>query len=770
MKADGATPSVQSFNHVIFHNNCTDIPRQSEVKVTLPGEGKNSGFTSSITLNGFEAQGTVKLLCIDSEAKSGLCFELTTNDFKAFCVKLTDRETKRTVSTSFAGNLLQTPDLKVEKKGISLQFTGPHEDKYLLGYATGSPIRFQTLADAQAACLDNPTARGVTWEKASSDKKKFTLRAGSSLEASPSGERSWLKKNANEVPKSEPVTVTSVMSISVDGTRSIAVYFNAECLFDSTTQESVNAFLKNLRWPSQLKGLISEDSTLTFCSNVKATVSNLAFWRFSLDSKQISLLSSVGFSRIANDYGVGSGEITKENYRFVPGTAFKPIRLVRGSEEVKGGLTNYTPLSLHNESKQCLSLASGEELFFDRLVGAGQDLKQYLFTIELGVVQLPPSPTPLISFGSNPAVVLEPSGHLELFGNHTERCMNPGNVHKLHLAWNAGSGYGYFTVDNVVASYFQNRSPCCAFPPSMSVRGPTAVHRLALSTDVPAVENLSELAPLDSTQRFSEMGFQKSWAAQALAASEGSLPVAVEWILARLPELKAEYAEECKRNSFVVCRDQLASVGYPLAWCEEALAHASLTETQLTLANGSANPSQRMSAYLLQSSMDYLKANLNRLTLAGGSVTINPISSVVILDDKVEKTSPGAVTGPAFKLLSDGDSEEAVSVVDPSSDAGVSFYQDALQGVLFQASQDIPVCPVPPKAQAKPENKCSDDEKKQLEAYSKAKQAFAVAKETFAGTRYLTDTSLRNVMHAMPLLTCSRARLNNLCFTADSLG
>jgi hypothetical protein len=70
------------------------------------------------------------------------------------------------------------------------QFTDPYENTYLSGYAIGASIRFDTLADAQEACLNNPTAAGITWER----DKKFTLRSGSVLCDSEHGERSWLKK------------------------------------------------------------------------------------------------------------------------------------------------------------------------------------------------------------------------------------------------------------------------------------------------------------------------------------------------------------------------------------------------------------------------------------------------------------------------------------------------------------------------------------------------------------------------------------------------
>jgi hypothetical protein len=69
-------------------------------------------------------------------------------------------------------------------------FSGPHADKYLSGYAADGGKQFQSLAEAQAACLADTTARGVTCNGRDGT---FTVRKGAELCPSPSKEISWLR-------------------------------------------------------------------------------------------------------------------------------------------------------------------------------------------------------------------------------------------------------------------------------------------------------------------------------------------------------------------------------------------------------------------------------------------------------------------------------------------------------------------------------------------------------------------------------------------------
>lgn len=63
-----------------------------------------------------------------------------------------------------------------------------HEGYYLSGYGSGGDKAYQSLEAATAACLSDPEAGGITKEG-----DTYTVRAGTELKASPSGETSWLK-------------------------------------------------------------------------------------------------------------------------------------------------------------------------------------------------------------------------------------------------------------------------------------------------------------------------------------------------------------------------------------------------------------------------------------------------------------------------------------------------------------------------------------------------------------------------------------------------
>ena len=71
-------------------------------------------------------------------------------------------------------------------------FSGPHEDKYLRGYASMGGVGFLTLNSALLACLEDPTAGGVTLGAHAEDTIAYTCRAVGELHDTKK-ETSWLK-------------------------------------------------------------------------------------------------------------------------------------------------------------------------------------------------------------------------------------------------------------------------------------------------------------------------------------------------------------------------------------------------------------------------------------------------------------------------------------------------------------------------------------------------------------------------------------------------
>ena len=68
-------------------------------------------------------------------------------------------------------------------------FSDAHDGTYLGGYARYGARAYRTLDEAMKACLEDASAGGVTQEGPG----KFTVRKGTQLGDSPSGEVSWLK-------------------------------------------------------------------------------------------------------------------------------------------------------------------------------------------------------------------------------------------------------------------------------------------------------------------------------------------------------------------------------------------------------------------------------------------------------------------------------------------------------------------------------------------------------------------------------------------------
>ena len=76
-------------------------------------------------------------------------------------------------------------------------FSGPHADKYLAEYTRSCSKGYSSLEEAQAACLKDGTAGGITFE---AEGGKYTLRKGVALQPSPSGEISWVKGQQGPLP------------------------------------------------------------------------------------------------------------------------------------------------------------------------------------------------------------------------------------------------------------------------------------------------------------------------------------------------------------------------------------------------------------------------------------------------------------------------------------------------------------------------------------------------------------------------------------------
>ena len=90
--------------------------------------------------------------------------------------------------------------ITIEMPVARARFSGPHIDKYVAGFAADGGKEYKSLEEAQAACLADQTASGVTMDGRTTT---YTIRKGGSwghegesngdLHASPSNETSWLK-------------------------------------------------------------------------------------------------------------------------------------------------------------------------------------------------------------------------------------------------------------------------------------------------------------------------------------------------------------------------------------------------------------------------------------------------------------------------------------------------------------------------------------------------------------------------------------------------
>jgi len=68
-------------------------------------------------------------------------------------------------------------------------FSGPHENRFLAAYPAAGRVPYATLEEAQAASLNNVAAGGLTREW----NGHYTVRMGTTLQSSSTGEASWVK-------------------------------------------------------------------------------------------------------------------------------------------------------------------------------------------------------------------------------------------------------------------------------------------------------------------------------------------------------------------------------------------------------------------------------------------------------------------------------------------------------------------------------------------------------------------------------------------------
>ena len=109
-----------------------------------------------------------------------------------------------------------------------------YENKYLAEYASDGGTPHLTFDAAVKACLADGSANGITKEA----EGRYTVRAGSDLKDSPSGEVSWLKRELEEAEE-ESQQVTAAEDVKVEegflSNAGNAIYAQAQGTFNYYT-------------------------------------------------------------------------------------------------------------------------------------------------------------------------------------------------------------------------------------------------------------------------------------------------------------------------------------------------------------------------------------------------------------------------------------------------------------------------------------------------------------------------------------------------------
>jgi len=762
---------------VIFRAASTEIPAECEIKTALPavtsipapgGDLKRPlpGFSASISLEGATSNVTCRLLSVtpgdNLAAKSGFSFSLST-DLKEFTVTVTNHAGAGSTVVSQFPHQWMSEDSKIRDRELStatlVQSTSNEGAVAFKLYFNGVCV-LDTATSADFLAF-NETSKDLTFLDRDSvfcDPSFLTFCGGVAARVSNLGY--WRFALAAD----------QVTRLHDNGFSQFASEFGTSR--DITKENYVfseGVSFKTIRFVSETKSSVSE---VKFADVVAGS-------RYLVQSSEI--LRSLQQSSSSQYATAFAGSPHHETRFALAGQTVDVIRtdssdntiFTRSSDgrEVWFTAECFAPLltpvsgiakfvSLHEGSKavSCSSLETGTSMYLDRAVNSGKDLTKYMLELELGVTNLPSSTVPLVTFGTVSVLSLQANGLLEVFGKPSTGKISAGMLYGVKLGWNKSSGYGYLTLNNQVVSYFVNRRN--GVMPSTIKFTSASIHRVALKPDLPSLIDISNVATTDDneTDFFASMGYQLSWAKEAKTAVDNSRSLAVEWIICRLDTLTKQYIEECWQCATKLSLSNLMSLGYPNAWCQEALASATLSDEEAKLF---AQSPERLAALLLQRGLSYLLLNISRLTAAASSpVLVRPVisSALVDVDDKVEGKSSAS-----FQLIPDSSTEAPMSEAPGSVDVSTSFYSEAMCTLAsVQRDVDTPqYLPKPPRQSSQAEDKRDDEGKKVVKAFNAAKAKFESILAAFISSRLLTEKSLINAYSRAALVNLLKSNPNS---------
>jgi ferredoxin len=774
-------------NVIIQADGALSLTGHSVVTMVLPARAEEKclpGLTFSVSFADQIAGETVLL----SNKSDGVSFVLATSDFKSFALTLTDSNSAATSTVQFEAKCTWPEEKKDEKKSdekksdakktwntVTVIQSATAEKHVGFKVYLGATCYADTLVDTACASFNAAVAGTRACAEAPFPESKIAFCEG--FNGSASNLCVWrfalteqqvslfgnqaLSDFIDEYKESEVAVAKENIKFAASGVLPKNVSFTLN-VPEGEEQKT------EIKLPEQKV----DNSPLSEPEACQILFDHLRGSNELMDHKQfcdLVLLVDPPDVPDASDFAQMCTELGSPN-----GLNFTAFQNLFNEGPPVSATTVCTRLNLHRQSSQQQLLTqhgpSGHAVakstmsYVDTGVVVSSDLKitytpnvesktrQYTLSLVFTLDKYPEETGALVHIQNEvgqAALEVNSDGCLVVFGSVCDDKLSLSDVHTLIMAYSGDMGYGYVVLDSKVVAFFQSRHKKHLLQRYIvlfnGLEG--SIARLILDSQVMALSKARAPADAASQEDFFDRvvatGFQPSWVKLALKEAEVERPTqATEWIMTRYVELCAAYAIEVANRSKLAVRSTLASMGFPMKWCAEALENATLSEAENEeITKGPAIAT----GLLLQKGLQYILANLQRLVATEPDIVIDPIitrdSSKINIDTGDEKK---ATASQSLSMIPDeGNDDDNAGAEDTSSK---SFYA-AVAASNGNVLGDVPLN-VPPPLTKKSTAREKKSTAKAEEAFTKFQSSRLVSEKSL--TLVYARTALLNVLAGDP--------------------
>jgi len=778
----GEENAFESFAHVVCQDSEVLVPDKAVLSFQLPQavhipNHNKPGCSFSMSLRQAKLpsrDGLAKLLSIApadaSEAKAGIGFTLITEDLKEFTVTLTNFASNSTASTKIENSLFVAGDEKQQATATKFvtvvqyaanEVGGVREEKNFGGYRLyfDGECVLDTLTAADFATFN------ATWAEPTEERRVLpvdsVLTFAKGINAYVGNMGFW--RFALSAKQVDQLVGTPLVSLAKE--------YSAASNSEAKSEKYI--FAADTDLPRNMKIIGAPTAGDSSSGAATYTFDELLAAYNSGDMKEVKVRSEADMranrDNSNSDYMRAFASSDRDNERWALADQTLIISRVDPSDNTVECKTSSSDRTCWFTADCFLraGAAAGAKVQANFVAVTGQDgeatvgvaipadatglvfertlageLKKYSFSFDFALSAMPASKTTLLTFGTpaNGNLSVDEKGVLSVLDKPTTIRLEAGRVNSLRLAFTKAASYGYVICNKKVASYFRHTGSRLNFGSKATLLPQVAgsVHRVSLDLEVQKAADVLAgvvVAAAETKSLLHGMGWPESWINEGLRECDDQKPLAIEYIIKNLERLEVELAETNRKNALTAATSNLASIGFPQAWCEEALSNAILTDEERESVK---DAPARLSALLQQKSLQYLLDHTERLRSASSGAALTPVVSVVVPDIKEEKKQAGASEYPLIP-----DAGEEVAAGSAVVEHVLSFYEQALSKPVSVGDSDVPLHPLKANfGRMGSKTAQTDDEKKNEAKYTAALTAFEGKVAEFQASLLLTETAL----------------------------